>query len=75
MIIGLLTIVVLLVIRLGADTAIVQVPDTITLPTGVQATAFTQGPDWYAVVTDGGEILIFDAATNELRQTIDIESN
>lgn len=74
MIVGLLTIVALLVMRFSADTRIVQVPDEIILPDGAVATAFTKGSDWYAVVTGADEILIYDGATNELRQTIKIIS-
>lgn len=48
-------------------------PEVITLPGGTVATAYTQGPDWYAVVTDDDQILIFDRATSALRQTIQIE--
>ena len=47
-------------------------PEVITLPSGTTATAFTQGPDWYAVVTAADEILIFDRATGRLRQTLTI---
>ncbi len=72
MILGLLTIVVLLVIRLSTGSTTVQVPDAITLPDGIRATAFTQGSDWYAIVTDGDEILIYDSGTNALRQTVTI---
>ena len=72
MIIGLLTIVALLVIRFSADTGSLRVPDQIILPDGVRATAFTRGANWYAVVTDGDEILIYDAATNELRQRVQV---
>jgi len=42
------------------------------LPDGTVATAFTRGPDWYAVVTGNDEILIFDAATGQLRQSVEI---
>ncbi|SDX95250.1 hypothetical protein SAMN05444340_10214 [Citreimonas salinaria] len=45
-------------------------PERIALPDGTTATAFTQGPDWYAVVTADNRILIFDRATGALRQTI-----
>ena len=48
-------------------------PETIRLPDGTTATAFTQGPDWYAVVTGDNRILIFDRATGALRQTLVIE--
>lgn len=48
-------------------------PEVITLPSGTLATAYTQGPDWYAVVTQDNHILIFDRATGEMRQEIKIE--
>ena len=69
MIFGLLTIVGLLVIRvlpLGG----VALPDQITLPDGAKATAFTRAADWYAIVTENNEILVFDATTGVLKQRI-----
>ena len=75
MIAGFLVIVALFVIKfssLGGDAA--DLPDTITLPADTNATAFTQGPDWYAVVTDDDRILIFDRTTGDLRQTVRIEN-
>ncbi|MBP0481254.1 DUF6476 family protein [Sagittula salina] len=45
-------------------------PEVITLPSGERATAYTQGVDWYAVVTQSNQILIFDRATGKLRKTI-----
>jgi hypothetical protein len=50
-------------------------PDTITLPGGAAAISFTQGPNWYAVVTDQSQILIFDRVTGRLSQSIDIEAD
>jgi hypothetical protein len=70
MILGLLTIVTLLVIRLGP--APLALPEAITLPDGARATAFTQSGDWFAVVTEEGEILIYDRATAALRQRVRI---
>ncbi|OSP56834.1 DUF6476 family protein [Pseudoruegeria sp. SK021] len=71
MIIGIATIVVLLVLRLsGAEP--VPLPTEITLPEGQTATAVTYGPDWYAVVTQSAQILIFDRNTGALRQQIQI---
>jgi hypothetical protein len=70
MILGLLTIVALIVIRFSQDSAPLAFPASITLPNGTTATAFTQGPSWYAVVTTTDEILIFDRSTGALRQTI-----
>ncbi|WGW03414.1 DUF6476 family protein [Tropicibacter oceani] len=49
-------------------------PEVITLPSGAQASAYTQGSDWYAVVTADNQILIFDRATGKLRQTLQIET-
>jgi hypothetical protein len=74
MIFGLLTIVALLVIRFTGETATLSVPDEITLPDGTTATAFTRGVGWYAIVTGNDQILIYDAATNALRQTVKINN-
>ncbi len=70
MIVGVLVVVALLVIRLSDRAPVL--PTEIALPDGQTATAFTQGPDWYAVVTDAGKILIFDRLRGTLRQTIEI---
>ncbi|MDW4496996.1 DUF6476 family protein [Sulfitobacter sp. D35] len=72
MIAGVLLIIVLIVIRLTDDSP--QLPETIDLPGNARAIAVTQGPDWYAVVTDGDEILIFDRLTGRLRQTVEVIS-
>lgn len=74
MILGLLTIVALFVIRFSADSTAIPLPDEIALPDGVQATAFTRGTDWYGVVTDSDEILIYDIKSGELRQRITISN-
>ena len=60
-----------LVIRLNADP--LPLPERISLPEGESARAFTQGPDWFAVVTDADRILIYNRATGSLRQTVEIE--
>ena len=73
MILGFLTIVVLFVMRFNAMGQ-AELPDTITLPEGATATAFTQGDDWFAVVTADNEILIYSRVTGNLRQRIAIES-
>ena len=70
MILGFLVLIAALVIRLNADP--LPLPDRITLPEGVTALAFTQGTDWFAVVTDADTILIFDRATGTLRQSLEI---
>lgn len=69
---GVVLIIALLVIRLNSAPDLL--PQTITLPDGARATAFTQGEGWYAVVTDQNEILIFDRLRGTLRQSIQIET-
>ena len=71
MIAGVLTVIALLVTRLTRDTPLL--PSEITLPDGAEARAFTQGDDWYAVVTSDNRILIFDRLTGALRQTVTID--
>ena len=72
MILGFLTIVALFVMRFS-EMGRVELPDRIELPDGAVATAFTQGDDWFAVVTEGNEILVYSRVTGNLRQRIAIE--
>lgn len=77
MIFGLLTIVALLVIRLAQPSPAPTptdfvLPAQISLPEGQTALAVTQGPDWFAIVTDRNEIFIFDGKTGAQRQRIKI---
>ena len=78
MIIGLVVLIGLIVIRLQTPAAApvppLALPESITLPEGQSATAFTRGTDWYAVVTADDTILIFDAETGALRQTVAISN-
>ena len=71
MILGVVVVIGLLVTRLTRDTPIL--PYEITLPDGAKAVAFTQAADWYAIVTDAGEILVFDRMSGALRQTVVVE--
>jgi len=76
MILGVLTIVVLLVINMTRPAPVaLTLPDTITVPEGEMATAFTQGRSWIGVVTladDGTErIRLFDRTGNAL-QSVEI---
>ncbi len=71
MIAGVLVVIGLLVTRLSAGGP--DLPETITLPDGAEATAFTVGDGWYAVITGDDRILIFDRLTGNLRQTVVIE--
>ena len=68
MICGVLVVVGLLVTRLSGKGP--DLPETITLPDGKTASTFTQGDDWYAVVTTDNQILIFDRLSGNIRQTI-----
>lgn len=71
MILGLLTLIILFVIRLSpADGP--TLPDELILPDGVAARAVTFGGDWLAVVTDDDRILIFDRQTGTQRQSLQI---
>lgn len=72
MIAGFITIVVLFAMRFS-DMRKVELPDSITLPDGATATAFTRGDNWFAVVTAENEILVFSAVTGNLRQRIQID--
>ena len=74
MIAGIVSVVALLVIRMpdGRALAAAPVPDAIRLPRGVEATAFTRGPNWFAVVTGDDRILIY-GADGTLRQEVRIE--
>ncbi|MCX7560875.1 DUF6476 family protein [Sulfitobacter sp. F26204] len=71
MICGVLVVIALLVTRLNRDAP--SLPDQITLPPGSRAQAFTQGTNWYAIVTSDDKILIYDRLTGALRQTLQID--
>lgn len=72
MIVGVVVVVYLLVTRLGDRGPVL--PDSITLPDGSTPLAVTAGPGWYAVVTDDGTILVYDATSGALRQTVEIDT-
>jgi len=69
MMLGLATIAGLLAWRLTREQGPI-LPSAIALPDGARAIAVTAGPGWYLVVTDGDEVLVFDAASGALRQRI-----
>lgn len=71
MVVGFIVIVVLFVTKF-LDAFGPELPDVITLPDGTEPTAFTQGDDWYAVVTKDDTILVFNRDTGTLVQTIEI---
>jgi hypothetical protein len=59
MIAGLITIVWLLVTRLGAPMPLPALPETVILPEGARPAAVTFARDWLVVVTEDGEILLY----------------
>lgn len=69
---GLLVLIYLFVTRFP-DPSRIPLPESVTLPSGTEAVAFTRGPGWYAVVTAEGEILILDPGSGAVRQTVRIE--
>jgi hypothetical protein len=71
MIVGVVVVIGLLVTRLNRTAPVL--PDQILLPAGTEALAFTQGPDWYAVVTKADQILIYNRLTGALQQTVQID--
>ncbi|MEO1000035.1 MAG: DUF6476 family protein [Pseudomonadota bacterium] len=77
MILAVVTVIVLLVIRLGPAPE-APLPETVALPPGETARAVTLGTDWVAVVTadeTGRErIRLFDRTTGAERQVIEIEN-
>lgn len=71
MIAGLLVLIALLVIRFPSATP--PLPDTITLPDGARAQAFTATAGWYAVITTDDRILIYNRTDGQLRQDITVQ--
>ena len=57
MIVGILLIVTLLVIKIRSED--LNFPNNLLLPDGTKPVAFTQTKDWYSVVTEDNDILIY----------------
>ena len=57
--IGVLAIVALLWLRLS-EAPLPQLPDRISLPAGAKPAAVTFARDWIVVVTEAGEVLVYD---------------
>ena len=76
LILGVITVVALLVIRLAGMTPPPDLPATVALPAGEQATAMTLGEGWIAVATvdpRGAErIRVLDAKTGAPRGVTEI---
>ncbi|UWQ13264.1 hypothetical protein K3556_09850 [Aliiroseovarius sp. M344] len=77
-IVGLVVLVGVVVMRFSQSTpdpvTAPALPDQITLPDGHKALAVTIGPDWYLVVTDKERVLVFDTASGDLLNSIDLLS-
>lgn len=57
MIVGILIIVTLLVIKIRSED--LNFPNNLLLPDGIKPVAFTQTKDWYSIVTEDNDILIY----------------
>jgi len=71
MIAGVVTIVVLIVIRYRQTPP--DFPSVLTLPAGTTPEAYTQTKDWYAIVTDDSRVLIYSRVTQKLVREIQLE--
>ncbi len=58
---GMIALVALLWLRLGQP-VLPDLPDSIALPDGARAEAVTFARNWIVVVTDAGEVLLYDRA-------------
>lgn len=72
MIVGFIALILTLVMRFPSSSDTNQLTN-VTLSADINATAYTQGIDWYAIVDDGNTIHIYNQSDNTLRQTIQIE--
>lgn len=79
MIVGIAVIAGVLLLRLGpmAPTVLTPagpvLPANINLPDGAEARAVTFGDGWVAIVTDTPAIVIFDAQTGDIRQSVALD--
>lgn len=71
MLVGMVVLVTLFITRFPQPAA--PFPEAIDLPEGAEASAVTSGQGWIAVVTADQRILIYDAESGTLRQTVELE--
>ena len=69
---GIITLVTLIFMRFQDAPVPLGLPKSIRLPDGSTPLAFTRSEDWYAVVTNNEQILVYDL-NGVLFQTINIE--
>ena len=70
-IIGLIVVITVIVMRFQQESAL-PLPENITLPEGVSATAITRGAGWLAIVTNDDRILIMGLDGKTVYQDITI---
>jgi hypothetical protein len=68
---GIIVLVTLIFIRFQGEAQPMSLPKSITLPDGARPVAFTQTPEWYAIITDDHHIMVFDI-NGALFQTIKV---
>ena len=68
MILGIAAIVALLWLRLG-EAPLPELPPTVALPEGAKPQAVTFARDWLVVVTEAGEVLLYDRAGKLVSRT------
>ncbi|MDO5706582.1 MAG: DUF6476 family protein [Paracoccus sp. (in: a-proteobacteria)] len=66
---GMIAIVAILWMRLGAAAPLPELPENITLPQNETPAAITFARDWIVVVTGSGQVLLYDRA-GALRQQV-----
>lgn len=71
MIVGLLVLIAVIVIRFNDKS--LDFPETLVLPDGVRAEAYTQTKRWQAVVTTDDRVLIYSRDTGKLSQVIELQ--
>lgn len=69
---GMIAVVVMLWLRLGQP-VLPELPGNIKLPDDVQVQAVTFAPDWIVVVTDDGQVLVYDRS-GSLARRIEVQS-
>ncbi|MFC0811201.1 DUF6476 family protein [Paracoccus panacisoli] len=69
--VGILSLVAILWLRLSQPPLPV-LPEGVALPAGARAAAVTFARDWTVVVTEAGEVLVYDRA-GQLRQQVAVE--
>ena len=73
MIVGFIVLIGFLVTRFP-NAPEITLPESIKLPDGTTAEAFTATADWYAIVTTNGQILVYDRTSDALIKTIDLST-